>query len=79
MLIVAAAVTAFLISTAVGKFLIPILRAMKAGQSIKEIGPNWHKGKEGTPTMGGIMFIVAILIDRITQGMSKKSEEKQAR
>ena len=68
MLIVAAAVTAFLISTAVGKFLIPILRAMKAGQSIKEIGPNWHKGKEGTPTMGGIMFIVAILISVIVFG-----------
>ena len=62
MLIVTAAITAFLISAAVGKFLIPILRALKAGQSIKEIGPNWHKGKQGTPTMGGIMFIVAILV-----------------
>jgi len=68
MLMVAAGVTAFLISAAVGKFLIPILRAMKAGQSIKEIGPNWHMGKQGTPTMGGIMFILAILITVIVFG-----------
>ena len=62
MMMVTAGITALLISVVVGKFLIPILRAMKAGQSIKEIGPNWHMGKQGTPTMGGIMFIVAILI-----------------
>lgn len=54
-----AALTAFVISVLVGWVLIPILRALHAGQSIKEIGPNWHKNKEGTPTMGGIMFIVA--------------------
>ena len=33
---------------------------MKAGQSIKEIGPTWHMSKQGTPTMGGLMFIIAI-------------------
>ena len=42
--------------------LIPILRARKAGQKILEIGPNWHKSKEGTPTMGGIGFILPILV-----------------
>ena len=56
-----AALTAFVISALVGWVLIPILRALHAGQSIKEIGPNWHKNKEGTPTMGGIMFIVAAI------------------
>ena len=61
MLIIVAAISAFLISAAVGRFLVPALRALKAGQSIKEIGPNWHMSKQGTPTMGGIMFIVAIL------------------
>lgn len=61
MLIIAAAVSAFLISAAIGRFLVPMLRALKAGQSIKEIGPNWHMSKQGTPTMGGIMFIVATL------------------
>jgi len=40
-----------------GFFLIPILRKLKFGQTIKEIGPTWHKGKQGTPTMGGLMFI----------------------
>lgn len=52
-----AACAAFVVSAVVGRFLIPALRAMHAGQSIKEIGPSWHKSKQGTPTMGGIMFI----------------------
>ena len=54
-----AGILAFAVSAVVGRFLIPALRAMKAGQSIKEIGPNWHMSKQGTPTMGGIMFMVA--------------------
>ena len=36
----------------IGYFLIPVLRAMKAGQSIREIGPTWHNNKAGTPMMG---------------------------
>ena len=62
MTMLVAGITAFLISAVVGRFLIPALRALKAGQSIKEIGPNWHKAKEGTPTMGGIMFMAACVI-----------------
>ena len=42
--------------------LIPILRAHKLGQKILEIGPEWHKSKEGTPIMGGLGFILAILL-----------------
>ena len=42
-------------------YIIPILKSRKLGQSIKEIGPRWHKSKEGTPVMGGIGFIIAIL------------------
>ena len=42
--------------------LIPILKSYKVGQKILEIGPRWHKHKEGTPTMGGIGFILAALI-----------------
>lgn len=57
-----AALAAFVISAAVGRVLIPALRAHHAGQSIKEIGPAWHKSKEGTPTMGGLMFIAAVLV-----------------
>lgn len=41
---------------ATGK-LIPVLRAKKMGQTILEIGPRWHKPKEGTPSMGGIYFL----------------------
>ena len=47
----------FLVSLAAGKFLIPMLRRLKAGQEIREDGPAWHQSKAGTPTMGGIMFI----------------------
>ncbi len=56
------AVVAFLISTVLGKLLIPFLHKLKFGQTILEIGPDWHKKKQGTPTMGGIMFIVAIVV-----------------
>ena len=56
-----AAIAAFLITAVSGKFLIPYLRRLKYGQTILEIGPRWHKSKQGTPTMGGIMFIIGIL------------------
>lgn len=55
-------IAAFGATAVIGRFLIPWLRALKAGQSIKEDGPTWHMSKQGTPTMGGIMFIVGILI-----------------
>ncbi len=45
-----------------GHFLLPVLRALKAGQSVREIGPTWHNNKAGTPLMGGIMFILAVVI-----------------
>ncbi len=49
-------------------FIIPILKGKKVKQHILEIGPRWHSSKEGTPTMGGIAFIMAILISLL--GMS---------
>ena len=55
--IAAAAVIAFAVSAITGKFLIPFLRRIKFGQTIKEIGPTWHKKKQGTPNMGGFLFI----------------------
>ncbi len=55
-----AAILAFVISAAVGKVLIPFLHKLHFGQTILEDGPAWHKSKQGTPIMGGIMFIVAI-------------------
>ena len=44
------------------KKFIPALISRKMGQPILEIGPRWHKSKEGTPTMGGLFFIAAIFI-----------------
>ena len=60
----------FLVSYALGKVLIPRLVALKAGQTIKEIGPKWHMSKQGTPTMGGIMFIVGILAAVLLTGFA---------
>ena len=45
-----------------GRLLLPVLRALKAGQSIREIGPTWHNNKAGTPMMGGLMFIFGAVI-----------------
>ena len=56
-LLIAAGIS-FSLTLLIGKFLIPELRKLKAGQEIREDGPTWHKSKAGTPTMGGIMFIV---------------------
>ena len=59
---IAAAAIAFGVSAALGKVLIPWLTKLKFGQTIKEIGPTWHQKKQGTPTMGGIMFIGGITL-----------------
>nr|WP_325300141.1 phospho-N-acetylmuramoyl-pentapeptide-transferase [uncultured Dysosmobacter sp.] len=48
----------FLLTLVIGRSLIAELRKLKAGQEIREDGPKWHAGKAGTPTMGGIMFIL---------------------
>ena len=53
-------IIAFLVCVIISPVLIPFLRKLKFGQEILEIGPNWHKSKKGTPTMGGISFILAI-------------------
>ncbi len=50
------------LSGLLGFLLLPVLRALKAGQSIREVGPTWHNYKAGTPMMGGIMFITALVI-----------------
>ena len=52
----------FLLTAILTYFIIPILRGKKAGQHILDVGPQWHRSKEGTPTMGGIAFIMAILL-----------------
>ena len=59
--LITAAVSAVL-TGAIGWFLIPALRALKAGQSIREVGPTWHNNKAGTPMMGGLMFVASAII-----------------
>lgn len=59
---IASAIAVFLLTVLLAKIIIPKLISHKVGQKILEIGPRWHKSKEGTPTMGGITFILAICI-----------------
>ena len=56
------AVVSCALSGLLGYLLLPVLHALKAGQSIREIGPTWHNNKAGTPMMGGLMFIFAAII-----------------
>jgi len=58
----------FVTAAIVGAVVVPFLRKVKAGQMIKEIGPNWHMHKNGTPTMGGIIFITAVAAVCFTAG-----------
>lgn len=73
---ITAAIIAFAISFGLGYVVIPFLHKLKFGQTILDIGPKWHKNKQGTPTMGGILFVVgtvvafgvAVLIDKVLGG-----------
>jgi len=72
-----------------GFFAIPFLRRLKYGQTINEIGPVWHKPKEGTPTMGGLIMIVGVvfalavgyitLILEVPQFMSEQYDAENVR
>ena len=59
---ITAFVSTFIVTALAARLLIPKLRSMKLGQKILDVGPRWHKSKEGTPTMGGLSFIAAALI-----------------
>ncbi|MBQ1196538.1 MAG: phospho-N-acetylmuramoyl-pentapeptide-transferase [Clostridia bacterium] len=52
----------FLLTWLILRKLIPVLKSRKIGQKIYDIGPRWHKGKEGTPIMGGLGFIIAAAV-----------------
>ena len=61
-------IIAFGVAAIAGQILVPMLRKLKVGQSILEEGPAWHMSKQGTPTMGGLMFIIAIGVAVLTAG-----------
>lgn len=58
----AAAFLAFCITGLLGKWMVPFLHKINFGQTIREVGPKWHQKKNGTPTMGGFMFIFGIAV-----------------
>ena len=60
--VIITAVICGLATAGIGYLLLPVLRALKAGQSIREVGPTWHNSKAGTPMMGGIMFILGAVL-----------------
>ena len=66
--LICAFVLAFLFATGFGKYYIPWLKKEKARQAIKENGPTWHMNKSGTPTMGGVMFILGVTLVCLTVG-----------
>ncbi len=64
--IIFALLGSFIISAILGPIIIPMLKNLKFGQSILEIGPKWHSGKSGTPTMGGIIFIIGAIVATVS-------------
>ncbi len=54
------ATVAFAVSALAGRWLIPWLHRLRFGQTIREVGPSWHQKKQGTPTMGGMLFLVGM-------------------
>lgn len=52
----------FAISVVLGPLVIPFLRRLKVGQTERTEGPESHLKKNGTPTMGGILFLVSVMI-----------------
>ena len=61
-------IVAFGVAAILGQVFIPLLHRLKAGQAIREDGPTWHMSKQGTPTMGGVMFILAIAVAIVASG-----------
>lgn len=61
-------IVSFLIALFLGPVVIPVLKRLKVGQSIREEGPKSHYKKSGTPTMGGVIIILAVIISVFTSG-----------
>lgn len=64
--VITATLLAFVITAVMGVWLVPFMRKIKYGQTILDIGPKWHKNKQGTPTMGGIQFVAGITVATFT-------------
>ena len=55
-------IVSFAISAAAGPVVIPVLRKMKVGQTVRDDGPQTHLKKNGTPTMGGLIFLLSVVV-----------------
>ena len=71
--VIITALVAFVVTFLTGFIFIPYLRKLKFGQTILEDGPNWHKSKQGTPTMGGIIFIISVTAVSLLFDRDKKT------
>ena len=60
--------TSFVICVAIGPFLLPFLHRLKFGQSIRECGPANHLKKSGTPTMGGVIILISVVVTCLLMG-----------
>ncbi len=67
----AAAAVSLVLTLVIGRFVLAELRKLKAGQEIRKDGPTWHAGKAGTPTMGGIMFILGAGVSVFLMGWGR--------
>lgn len=55
-------IISFVLSASLGPFIIPLLRKLKVGQTVREDGPGTHLKKSGTPTMGGILILISVTV-----------------
>lgn len=58
-------VISFIVSVVLGPVIIPFLKKLKAGQTVREDGPQTHLKKSGTPTMGGILILISIVVTSV--------------
>ena len=55
-------IASFAVSAAAGPVIIPVLRKLKVGQTVRDDGPQTHLKKNGTPTMGGLIFLFSVIV-----------------
>ncbi|MCF6466506.1 phospho-N-acetylmuramoyl-pentapeptide-transferase [Clostridium sp. Cult2] len=67
--IIRVVIISFIITAFLGPIIIPILKKLNIGQNVRDDGPKTHLSKSGTPTMGGIIIIIALLITTISSGL----------
>ncbi len=70
--VIISTIISFIITIILGPLVIPMLKKLKIGQSIREDGPQSHLSKSGTPTMGGIIIFAGLLISVLTSGVLNK-------